>query len=311
MAAAESRSGFPAPRLRDPRRWPALVGVALLVALAWLPWPLLRALGRVLGGLGHLAWGPRRRIAARNLRLAFPALDATQRDALVRANFASLGIGIAEFLRAWWGPIAPLAARVEWVGFAHLERACAAGRGVILVSGHFHTLELCGRLATARVPLAGLYRAHREPVFEWAVRRGRARYASAMFRRDELRPALRHLKAGGVLWYAPDQDMIGRDAVFAPFFGIEAHTITATAALARMSGAAVIGFAHRRSGDGGYRLAFTAPLDDFPSGDARADAARVNALIESMVRDAPAEYLWIHRRFKRRPDGEASLYDPR
>jgi KDO2-lipid IV(A) lauroyltransferase len=123
-----------------------------------------------------------------------------------------------------------------------------------------------------------------------------------MFRQQELRPALRHLKEGGVLWYAPDQDMLGKDTVFAPFFGIPAATITATHQLARLSGCAVLPFFHHREG-GRYVLRIEPAFADFPSADAAADTARVNAAIEAMVREAPVQYLWIHRRFKRRPPG--------
>jgi KDO2-lipid IV(A) lauroyltransferase len=154
-----------------------------------------------------------------------------------------------------------------------------------------------------------MYRRHADPVLEWAVKRGRLRYAAGMFARDELRAAVRHLKSGGILWYAPDQDMRGKDVVFAPFFGVPAATITATHQLARLSGAAVIGFFHRRSDDGrGYVIRIEPPLAGFPTRNAAADAATVNAMIERMVREAPDEYLWIHRRFKRRPDGEAKVY---
>jgi KDO2-lipid IV(A) lauroyltransferase len=109
-----------------------------------------------------------------------------------------------------------------------------------------------------------------------------------------------------VLWYAPDQDMLGKDTVFAPFFGIPAATITATHQLARLSGCAVLPFFHHREGDR-YVLRIGAPLADFPSHDAAADSARVNAAIEAMVREAPAQYLWVHRRFKRRPQGAAPV----
>jgi KDO2-lipid IV(A) lauroyltransferase len=296
--------------LLAPRHWPAWLGVGLAGLAAWLPWPLARGLGVALGALAHALAGRRRRWAAVNLALCFPELDAAARRRLLRANFRSLGIGLVEFARAWWGPLGSLAARSTLVGVERLEAARAEGRGVILLSGHFHTLEICGRILTTRVPVAGLYRRHRDPVMEWAVRQGRLRYASAMFAREELRPAVRHLKAGGVLWYAPDQDMLGREAVFAPFFGVPAQTITATHQLARLAGARVFGFFHRRRADGpGYEIRIEGPLADFPGADAATDAARVNALVESMVREAPAEYLWVHRRFKRRPDGAATPYD--
>jgi len=139
--------------------------------------------------------------------------------------------------------------------------------------------------------------------------RARLRYADAMFAKEELRRSVKYLRSGGTVWYAPDQDMRGKDSVFVPFFGVPAATITATHHLARLSGAAVLPFFHRRSADGrSYTIRLEAPLEDFPSADVNADTARVNTLIERMVREAPAQYLWIHKRFKSRPTGEPPLY---
>ncbi len=298
-----------APAPRSPRTWPSWLGIGLLWLIARLPLRWTRALGRVFGlALMPLA-GRRRRIAERNLALCLPEHDAATRARALRENFASTGMAAAEFIHAWWGPLEPWIAQAPVEGVEHIRAAFARGQGVILLSGHFHTLELCGRILCQHVPVAGMYRPHGDPALEWAVMRGRLRYASAMFTRDEVRPAVKHLKAGGLLWYAPDQDMRGKDAVFAPFFGIPASSITATHALARMSGAAVIGFFHRRRADGrGYELRIEPALTDFPSADPIVDTTRVNALIERMVREAPSEYLWIHRRFHRRPPGEAKLY---
>jgi Kdo2-lipid IVA lauroyltransferase/acyltransferase len=302
---SEHRSGPPF----SPRTWLSWIALGVLVVFAQMPAFLGRMLGAAMGALMYVAAPRRRRIAARNLELAFPELDASAQRNLLWRNLLSTGIGGYEFIRAWWGPLGglPKASRIS--GVEHLQAARAAGRGVILLSGHFLTLELCGRLLCEHVPVGGMYREHGDTVFEWAVKRGRLRYAQAMFTRDELRASVRHLKAGNILWYAPDQDMRGKDTVFVPFFGVSASTITATHALARMSGAAVIGFFHRRRDDGyGYEMRIEAPLDAFPSADPVADAARVNALIERMVREAPDEYLWVHRRFHRRPPGEPRVY---
>ena len=282
----------------------ALLGV--LWMLAQLAWPLQRALGAPFGALLKVVLPDRRRAARRNLELAFPAMPADARETLLDRSFRDLGIGLFEFARAWWGSIAPLRRGVRIEGLEHLRALQAEGRGVLMVSGHFMTLEICGRLLCDHVPLAGMYRRHRSPVFEWAVLRGRLRYACAMFGNDDIRGAIRHLKRGGLLWYAPDQDMRGKDTVFAPFFGIPASTITATHQLARISGCAVVPFFHRREG-ARYVLRIAPPLAPFPTDDAAADSARVNAQIEAMVREAPSQYLWIHRRYKRQPDG-VSLY---
>ena len=298
---------IPRPRFRW-RDVPAWCGVWLGQFLARWPWAAQKALGAVLGRCMYFSARRRRRVAARNLELCFPELDAGARQALLRAHFRELGIGLFEFMRAWWGEIDRFRPGLELDGLEQLQRLQAEGRGVLLVSGHFMTLELCGRLLCDHVPLAGMYRPHATPPMEWAVKSGRLRYAAAMFGRDELRQAVRHLKRGGLLWYAPDQDMRGKDSVFVPFFGIPASTITATHQLARLSGAAVVPFFHRREGDR-YILRIGAPLDPFPTEDAATDTACVNRQIEQMVREAPAQYLWVHKRFKRRPEpGQPSRY---
>jgi KDO2-lipid IV(A) lauroyltransferase len=284
------------------RHWPAWLGLGLASLLARLPWSLQRVLGRAVGRLLMGMFGSRRRVAARNIALCFPELDRHAQAGLLRESFAELGIGLFEFARAWWGSVAPMRGKVTIEGLAHLEAARAGGRGVIIISGHFVTLELAARLMCDHAPLAGMYRPHDGAVMEWAVQRGRLRYAAAMFTREELRPAIRHLKQGGLLWFAPDQDTRRGDSVFVPFFGRPAHSLTSTHQLARLSGASVLGFAHVRHDDGSYTLRLSPALEDFPSSDATADTARVMAAIETMIRAAPTQYLWIHRRFKRQPD---------
>ena len=292
--------------LLAPRHWPTWALLGFLVLMARLPWGLQHGIGAPLGTLLKRILPDRRKAAHRNLELAFPTMPAEVRGDLLDDSFRDLGIGLFEFARAWWGAITPMRRTVEIEGLEHLQRLQEEGRGVLVISGHFMTLEMCGRLLCDHVPLAGMYRRYRNPVMEWAVLRGRLRYAHGMFGNDDIRGAIRHLKRGGFLWYAPDQDMRGKDTVFAPFFGIPASTITATHQLARISGCAVVPFFHRREG-GRYILRIAPPLEPFPTDDAAVDTTRVNEAIEAMVREAPSQYLWIHRRFKRQPDG-VSLY---
>ncbi len=286
------------------------MGLGVIWLLARLPWAQALRVGAALGTPLRWLAVSRRRVAERNLALCFPELTVRERAELLRRHFADMGRMLAEFALGWMGSergIGRIPHRIE--GLDHLRAVMAQGRGVLLVGAHFGHLELCARLVAHEVPLAGLYREHGSPVFEWTIRRRRLRYAQAMFGRRELRATVRHLRQGGALWYAPDQDMRGKDSVFAPFFGIPASTITATHHLARLSGAAVIAFAHRRlPGRGGYVITLSPPLADFPSGDEVADTARINALIETAVRQAPWQYLWIHKLFKTRPPGEPPLY---
>jgi KDO2-lipid IV(A) lauroyltransferase len=254
--------------------------------------------------------GERRRVALRNLELCFPTLSPGARADLLRAALRDLGMLLVEFALAWFGSaraIARVPCAIE--GLEHLQHCRAQGRGVLLVGAHFSHLELCARLVSQRIRIAGVYRVMDNAVFQRGVLRARLRYADAMFAKEDLRRIVKYLKSGATVWYAPDQDMRGKDSVFVPFFGVPAATITATHHLARLSGAAVIPFFHRRNADGrGYTIRLETPLQNFPSDDVAADTARVNAIVERMVREAPAQYLWIHKRFKSRPDAEPPLY---
>jgi KDO2-lipid IV(A) lauroyltransferase len=297
-------------RLLGPRHWPAWIGVGVIWLVAHLPWRVLEGLGRFIGNLALVLNKERRLIAATNIALCFPELDADAQRALVRANLRDVGMMLVEFALGWMGSdraIARVPLRIE--GLEHLQAARDAGRGVLLVGGHFSHLELAARLVSSRIRIAGMYRRMDSDVFEWVVLRSRLHYADAMFDKDDLRGTVKYLRAGGTLWYAPDQDMRSKDNVFAPFFGVPAATITATHHLARMSGAVVIPFFHRRlPNGGGYVLRLAPPMPDFPGKDAAADTVRVNEEVERMVREAPEQYLWVHKRFKTRPPGEPRIY---
>jgi Kdo2-lipid IVA lauroyltransferase/acyltransferase len=304
-----SRPPF-APGLLAPRHWPAWFGVGLIWLIARLPQPLLLWLGRRLGALVTRIPSPRRHVADTNIRLCFPALDDAARESLVDGNLRDIGLMLVEFALGWMASDRRLARTpIRIDGLHHLESARAQGRGVLLVGGHFSHLELCARLVSQRIRIAGMYRRMDSTVFEWTVLRARLHYADAMFDKDDIRGTVKYLRAGGTLWYAPDQDMRSKDTVFVPFFGVPAATITATHHLARLSGAVVIPFFHRRMADGnGYALRLGAPLEDFPGTDVLLDTAHVNACIEQMVREAPTQYLWVHKRFKTRPPGFPGVY---
>ena len=296
--------------LWHPREWPAWCGLTLIWCLGRLPFAANQAVGRALGWLIAPLLRARGRIAARNLALCFPELDVHARAELLRRNLRNSGLLLSEFAFAWMASAA--SARrvpVKFHNLAALEIALAKGKGVLLVGAHFSHLELCGRLLCMHQAgrVGGMYREHKSAAFEAAIKHQRLQYAKAMFRRDELRGAIRWLKAGNILWYAPDQEYRRGDVVFAPFFGVPASTLTATHTLAKMTGAAVIGFAHKRV-ESGYEITLSDALEDFPSSDPVSDTARVNMLIEHAIRAVPEQYLWLHQRFKVRPIGAADVY---
>jgi KDO2-lipid IV(A) lauroyltransferase len=281
---------------------PGWLGIALARMFAYLPWPFYRPLARVLAGFFRLLLRRRGHIARINIGLCFPELAAAEQQKLWRANFESLSFSLFEFARAWWGRLRPADRDTVIEGLDHLRNARAEGKGVLLVSCHLMTMEYCMKILSRHAAFAGLYRPYDSAVLEWCVRQARRAYTQDMFARDELRPVLRHLKAGGVLWYAPDQESRLGESVFVPFFGQAASTLTSTHQFAKLSGARVLPFFHQRLADGRYRLEIGAPLAGFPSSDAHADTARIMALFEAMIRRCPEQYLWQHARFKRQPD---------
>lgn len=303
------------PRFRraflHPRFWPLWLGFGLLWLVVQLPYPLLLRLGRGLGALMLLGARSRRQIAARNLELCFPELPAATRERLLRENFASSGIAFFEMAMSWWWPRARLARLAHIEGLEHLQAAQREGQGVILMSLHFTTLEIGAALLGQRHTIDGMYREHKNPLFDCIQRRGRERHnpdASAI-EREDVRAMLKVLRAGRAIWYAPDQDYGRKQSIFVPLFGIPAATVTATSKFARLGKARVVPFTQQRLADGsGYRLVIHPPLADFPGESEAADCLRINRWIEQAVRACPEQYLWAHRRFKTRPGGEPGLY---
>ena len=297
-------------RLLWPKWWPTWLGLGLMWLQSRFPYRSQLAFGRLLGVFTQRLPGSRRRVARRNLELCFPEKSSEERERLLQGSLADLGLMIAESGLVWMSSdraFARVPSTIE--GLEHLERCRAQGRGVLLVGAHFSHLELSSRLVSQHISITGMYRVMDNDVLDWFTLRQRLGYGDGMFTKEELRATVKYLKRGGVVWYAPDQDMRGKDSVFVPFFGIQASTITATHHLARLSGAAVIPFFHKRLENGrGYALRLEAPLEGFPTDDVIADTARINTYVERMVREAPSQYLWVHKRFKTRPPGEPPVY---
>lgn len=292
-----------------PRFWLLWLGLGLLWLIAQLPYKVLLQLGRGLGGVMYRLASSRRKIAARNLELCFPQMPYVEREALLKENFASTGITFFEMAIAWWWPAERLRRLGTIEGLEHLRQAEADGQGVILMALHFTTLEMGGGLLGMAQNMYGMYRPHKNPLFDYVQRRGREQRLLGVIGRDDVRGMLKLLRAGGVVWYAPDQDYGAQRSVFVPLFGVPAATVTATSKFARMGRAQVIPFTQQRLPDGqGYRLVIHPPLADFPTDSEEADCLRVNQWIEQAISQCPEQYLWAHRRFKTRPEGEPKLY---
>jgi KDO2-lipid IV(A) lauroyltransferase len=295
--------------LLAPRYWPTWLGVLLLRLLVLLPYPAQLVTGRMIGHLVRLLAAHRRHIVQVNLELCFPELDAVARRRLLVENFAAMGIAVLEMGMSWWGSDRRLRRLVRVEGLEHLQQALQAGRGAILLSAHFTTMEIGGRLLSLFAPFQILYREHKNPVMERVIRRGRDSFAQRTILRDDLLALRSSLRQNVPIWYAPDQDFGLSKGIFVPFFDIPAATITATSRLARAGHTPVVPFVQTRlAGTRGYQLTLYPALEQFPGSSVEEDTRRINALLEQLIREQPEQYLWAHRRFKTRPPGLAAVY---
>ncbi|WOG25979.1 LpxL/LpxP family Kdo(2)-lipid IV(A) lauroyl/palmitoleoyl acyltransferase [Endozoicomonas sp. 8E] len=292
-----------------PKFWPVWLGLGFTALVALLPYSVMVRLGRLIGRLLLRFGGSRVRITRVNLAKCFPHLSEAERDALLQKNFESVGIGLMEVIMAWWWPRERLERLVTYKGLEHLSSE--TGQGNLLLILHFTTIEISGALITLRHSVDATYREHKNPVFEYMQRRQRLRYdrGSRLLGRRDVRGMLRSLRQGKTVWYSPDQDYGPKQSVFAPFFGVQTASVTGTSRMTRMGKARVVPMVvTRKPGSEGYVLEVFEAWKDFPKGDDLQDAIRVNQFVEEQVKKKPDQYMWLHRRFKTRPEGEVGFY---
>ncbi len=288
----------------------ALLGAVWL--LQGLPLAWQASLGRGLGRLLHLCGRGRRRVALRNVALCLPELYPAEREALVREHFQWLGRSLLERALLWYAPEERLRRLIHIEGDVHLAETSA--RPVMWLAPHFLAVDVAG--ASTQIfqthAACNIYAAQSNPVLDAALRRGRNRFGRAqMFTRNETAlPMVRAIKRGSAFFNASDMDFGLRDAAFVPFFGHPAATLLAPSRLARSLNMIVQPVvAEILPGGQGWKVRFLPPWQDWPTDDAVADAARMNRWIEEEIRRNPAQYLWVHKRFKTRPPGEPPLYE--
>jgi KDO2-lipid IV(A) lauroyltransferase len=265
------------------------------------------------GRVGYILAGSRRRVALRNLEICFPDATLSERKRIAALHFGYLGVAAFTQGLIWVGSRRRLARIVTFRNRERVEALHRNRRNVILMAPHFVGLELGGAAYTALIkPGLYMYQKIRDPVVDDQMRRGRSRFgAVSVERSDDLRRMVRLIRSGAPLYYLPDQDL-GRRGILVPFCGEVASTVPMLSRFARLGNACVIpAYARYLPWGRGLELILDPPLAPFPTDDQQADTILMNRAIEDRMRTMPAQYFWVHRRFKTRPPGEPPIYEPK
>jgi KDO2-lipid IV(A) lauroyltransferase len=294
-----------------PRFWPYWLAWFAMRGVASLPYRAQRSIGALLGQLAWITMRRRKRIALRNLEICFPELTTGERATLLRKHFAAIGMSFVEMGMGWFMPQSRLRSLCKINGIEHLDAAKRHGTGILMFCAHFTTLELCvSQFEHLFEPCACMYRTQRNAMVDVMIRRGRSRFAQRQIPRDSVRELIRLLKNGYLVIYLPDQTYIGNQSELLPFFGELAVTNTATSKLAAISGATVLSYFYRRvSGNRGYEIDILPAPHGIPSDEPIEDSKKLFAVLESKIRETPEQYLWVYKKFKRRPADLPDLYD--
>lgn len=291
-----------------PEHWPTWIVLGLLRLVVILPQPAIEVCGAVMGKLLYLFLPERRKIADINLRIAFPGADKNEIKRMRKLCFKNMGIAGFELALSWWQD-QRLLKLCEVEGLENITQQQEKGRGVIILTAHFTCLEIGGPVLNHYVPFQVMYKRAHNKLFDAFMRYHRARLYKAIVDYHKPIAMIKGLKKGNAAWYAPDQDFRGKDMVFTPFFGIQASALTAPARFAQMTGAAVVPYYIKRKPAGhGYKLVILPVLKDFPTGNIESDAIKINQTLEHLIMQNPDQYLWVHKRYKNRPEGEAAVY---
>jgi KDO2-lipid IV(A) lauroyltransferase len=291
-----------------PANLPAALGIGLLKASTWLPLRWTQAIGKALGTLAYLIYPYRRHVARVNLQICFPEWSEAQRQQLLRRHYQAMGMGIFEMAAAWWKTDEAFGQPASIKGLEHLEAVKASGRGALLLTAHFTTLEIVGRFLLVRFPFSCLYRKPNQPYIAKVMTAARNAHMRRVIHFDRMDELIRALREGEFIWYAPDQGKRIKYSAILPFFGEPAITNTATGRIARMGKAAILPFFGYRDAKGGYHVEILPEITGLPTKDPEADGITINRMLEGFIRKAPDQYFWLHKRFKARGEGYPDAY---
>jgi len=295
--------------LWHPANWMAWLAVFVLYLLSLLPMRVKQRWGASLGRFLNRRFRSRHKVAMTNIEHCFPEMPEEDRRQLVEDSFVACSRGVLETTHAWWQDMKPHEEATIVVGYENVEEALRRNKGLLLIGAHYSIFDFALPLIACRLKKPGyMYRPNDNPVIDRTIEKGRRRhYGIQPFTKRELKEMMAFLQDGGQVWYACDQDFGKKSEVFAPFFGVDAACITTPSYIARESGASVICVSHLRTPEGQYRISFS-PIQENFGEDKQKDAEAWNAYIEATIREYPDQYLWMHKRFKTRPEGAPAIY---
>lgn len=286
------------------------LGFLFLRVFQRMPLGLQAAAGNLLGWLAYYLASKRKQVARRNLELCFPEKTPPEIRQLLKKNILGSVRATLEHGLLIWAGEARIKKLVQLEGEENLS--AHLGKPLILLAPHFIGLDMGGVRMTAYTRIASLYSRARNPVVDHYLLQARSRFNRTVLtsKHDGIRPVISAIRSGLPFYYLPDQDAGRSESIFVPFFGIPAATVPALSRLAKVTGAKVVPAVTRQlPGGKGYVLKFYPAWENFPGADVETDTRRMNAFIEERIREMPEQYLWTHRRFKTRPEGEPGLYD--
>lgn len=293
-----------------PKYWPIWLWTIIMRLIILLPYPIFMRIGRYLGLTARFIVKRRVKITEQNFKLAMPELSENEINKLVREHFANVGMALFETAMAWYWSDKRLKKLVH-IDEEQLKKARELSEkncGIVVLTCHFVTLELMARIYGTYIKKGvGVYRPNDNIVMEYLQVKGRTRSNLYLVDRRNIKPIIKALMKGLPIWYAPDQDYGRKVSIFVPFFAVkEAATVTGTAGFAKVKNTVVQpSYSIRLPNYKGYKLVIDDILTDFPTNDDIVDATKVNKVIEDIIRKAPEQYMWLHRRFKTHPDPNA------
>ena len=290
-----------------PKFLPTWLLIGLMKLGAKLPFSIQVMIGKIMGTALYPLLSRFRKIAFINISRCFPNKNKSEVEMLVRQNFEALGISIFEIANAYFATDEKIMSMLSIHNEHYLTQAIENKQSVILLSAHFMPLMLGGRALLLKHHIANIYRPQNNLLFDEVMRERFVSHGATMIKTKDVKSLLKAIKNKLPIWYAPDQDLGADKCIFAPFFGIQTATVSATARLAKNENTVVIPFFFNRT-ESGYSMNFEAPIENYPNADATISATMTNQILEAQILKYPDQYLWIHKRFKTRPEGESDFY---